>query len=142
MKERKIAPKPKQNQIKMSSDKCKQYPAEDPNCDGSISEAMESQGKYVCFICGTYTRLIINIYEPRCGPNMIDVISERFKMRPLKDDKFLCYNCNNCLINWYTMQKKNDDSSHEDSQQTTSSTMSAASTANAHDKTAFETSGK
>lgn len=122
----------------MSSDKCKQYSPEDSNCDESISEPAEN----VCFICGTYTRLIINIYEPRCGPNMIDVINERYKMQPLKDDKYLCYNCNNGLINWYTMKKKTEDSCHEDTQQTTSSTMSAANAANAHDKTTYETSGK
>lgn len=77
---------------------------------------------------------------------MIDVISEKFKMRPLNDDKFLCYSCNNWLINWYTVQKKGNDSSHEDAQQqtTTSSTMSAAMAANVHvdEKTATKTSGK
>lgn len=127
----------------MSSHKCQQNSPEDPNCDASISDnTIDSQENHVCFICGSYTRLIINIHEPRCGPNMIDVISEKFKMRPLSDDKFLCYNCNNWLINWYTMQKKNDDSSHEDTQQTTSSTMSAAITTSAHQKTAYKTSGK
>lgn len=122
----------------MSSDKCKKYPAEDAQCEESMSENTDGREKNVCFICGSYTRLTINIHEPRCGPNMIDVISEKFKMRPLHDDKFLCYNCNNWLINWYTMQKRSDDSSHEDTHQTTSSTMSA----NAHEQTAFETSGK
>lgn len=83
--------------------------------------------KKVCFICGSYTKYVINIHEPRCGPNMIEVITEKFKMRPLNDDKFLCYSCNNWLINWHSMQKKNnDDSSHEDVHQSTSSTMSAA----------------
>lgn len=82
---------------------------------------------------------------------MIDVISQKFKMRPLNDDKFLCYSCNNWLINWYSMQKKkkkndqNHDSSNEDAAQqtTTSSTMSAAIMANAYkQQTATKTSGK
>lgn len=123
----------------MSSNNCKQFSPEDE----SLTETIENREKKVCFICGSQTTLIINIHEPRCGPNMIDVISEKFKMRPLNDDKFLCYSCNNWLINWYTVQKKSDDSSHEDAQQqTTSSTMSAAITANAHEQTATKTSGK
>lgn len=124
----------------MSSDK-QLSPGEYSNWDGSVSENTQNQEQKVCFICGNHTTLIINIHEPRCGPNMIDVISEKFKMRPLHDDKYLCYNCNNWLINWYTVQKKNNDSSHEDSQ-TTSSTMSAAITTNAREQTATKTSGK
>ncbi|XP_055318467.1 uncharacterized protein LOC129576788 [Sitodiplosis mosellana] len=126
----------------MSSNNCKQFSPEDSKQDESATETSENREKKVCFICGGRTTLIINIHEPRCGPNMIDVISEKFKMRPLNDDKFLCYSCNNWLINWYTVQKKSDDSSHEDAQeQTTSSTMSAAITANAHGKqTATKTS--
>lgn len=127
----------------MSSNNCKQYSPEDPNWDETIMETTENREKKVCFICGSHTTLIINIHEPRCGPNMIDVISEKFKMRPLNDDKFLCYSCNNWLINWYTVQKKNDDNSHEDAQhQTTSSTMSAAITINEHEQTAMKTSGR
>lgn len=126
----------------MSSNNRKQYSPDDSNLDGSMMESTENRETKVCFICGTHTTLIVNIHEPRCGPNMIDVISEKFKMKPLNDDKFLCYSCNNWLVNWYTMQKKNDDSSHEDAQQTTSSTMSAAITANAHEQNATKTSGK
>lgn len=127
----------------MSSNNCKQFSPEDPNWDETVTETTQNHEKKVCFICGSHTTLIINIHEPRCGPNMIDVISEKFKMRPLNDDKFLCYSCNNWLINWYTVQKKNDDSGHEDVQhQTTSSTMSAAITLNAHEQTAMKTSGK
>lgn len=127
----------------MSSNNCKQSMPDEQHWDELMTENTENREKKVCFICGSHTTLIINIHEPRCGPNMIDVISEKFKMRPLHDDKFLCYSCNNWLINWYTVQKKNDDSSHEDAhQQTTSSTMSAAITPNAHEQTATKTSGK
>lgn len=123
----------------MSSNNCKQNTPDEPHRDETVMETTDNREKKVCFICGSHTTLIINIHEPRCGPNMIDVISEKFKMRPLNDDKFLCYSCNNWLINWYTVQKKNDDSSHEDAQhQTTSSTMSAA----IHEQTATKTSGK
>lgn len=37
--------------------------------------------KKVCFICGSYTTLTINIYEPRTGPNIVDVINEKFKVQ-------------------------------------------------------------
>lgn len=77
---------------------------------------------------------------------MIDVISEKFKMRPLNDDKFLCYSCNNWLINWYSMQNKNKQtqpkSNEDDQQTTTSSTMSATIMANAYKHIAAKTSGK
>lgn len=135
-----------------SSNNCKQYSPDELNVDGAMSvDSTENQEKKVCFICGSHTTQFINIYDRRCGPNMIDVISEKFKMRPLNDDKFLCYSCNNWLINWYSMQTKkknakNHDSSNEDvAQQTTpSSTMSAAIMAvNAYQQqTTTKTSGK
>lgn len=126
-----------------SQDNCKQFSPEDSDCDKTFSDTMQNQEKRVCFICGSHTTQIINIHEPRCGPNMIEVISEKFNMRPLNDDKFLCYSCNNWLVNWYTMQKKNiDDSIQESAQQTTSSTMSAAITTNALEQTATKTIGK
>lgn len=126
-----------------TSNNCKQYSPDELNAGAAMSvDSTENQEKKVCFICGSHTTQFINIYERRCGPNMIDVISQKFKMRPLNDDKFLCYSCNNWLINWYSMQKKrkkNNDSSNEDAQQnTTSSTMSA----NAYKQTATKTSGK
>lgn len=128
----------------MSSNNHKQYSPDDFNIDGSMVESTDNPEAKVCFICGTHTTLIINIHEPRCGPNMINVISEKFKMRPLNDDKFLCYTCNNWLVNWYTMQKKSgNDSNHEDAQQTTSSTVSTATAESAHEQTAtIQTSGK
>lgn len=117
----------------------KKYSAEESSRDGSMPE---NQDKKVCFICGSHTTLVVNIHEPRSGPNMIEVISEKFQMRPLNDDKFLCYNCNNWLVNWYTTQKTYNDGSHEDPQQTTSSTMSTAITTNVHEQTAPKTSGE
>lgn len=133
-----------------SSNNCKKYPSN----GAAMADSEENKEKRVCFICGSHTTLFINIYERRCGPNMIDVISEKFKMRPLNDDKFLCYSCNNWLINWYSMQKRtknnkantNDRSSNEDAAQqnaaATSSTMSATIMANAYEQTATKISGK
>lgn len=123
----------------MSSDNYKQYSPGDSTGNGSMTESGEQQEKKVCFICGRYTELVVNIHEPRRGPNMIEVISKKFNMQPLDDDKFLCYNCNNWLVNWYMMQPANSDSSHEDAQQTASSTMST--TTNAHEQTTTKTSG-
>lgn len=100
----------------MSSDESNQHRSDESHSDDPLKE------KKVCFICGSHTIFIINIHEPRSGPNMIDVISEKFKMRPLNDDKFLCYSCNNWLINWYSMQNKYDRHNETDS-------SSAASTA-------------
>lgn len=129
-----------------SSNNCKQYSPDESNIGATMVASTENQEKKVCFICGSHTTQFINIYERRCGPNMIDVISQKFKMRPLNDDKFLCYSCNNWLINWYSMQKKkkkNNDSSNEDAQKnTTSSTMSAAIMENAFMQTATKTSGE
>lgn len=61
---------------------------------------------------------------------MIDVISEKYKMRPLNDDKFVCYDCNNWLVNWYSMQKEknNDDSNHESTSSTVSATIATNKT--------------
>lgn len=36
--------------------------------------------KKVCFICGSYTSQTINIFEPRNGPNIIELINEKFKV--------------------------------------------------------------
>lgn len=88
----------------MSSEKRPPTYSDEPDSSEDQLES-SSKEKKVCFICGSHTVFIVNIHEPRSGPNMIDVISEKFKMRPLHDDKFLCYSCNNWLINWYTVQK-------------------------------------
>lgn len=125
-----------------SSNNCKRYSPDESDTAAAMVDSIENHEKKVCFICGSQTTLFINIYEPRAGPNMIDVISEKFKMRPLTDDKFLCYNCNNWLVNWYSMRKTTNDSSNGDDQHsTTSATMSAAIMANEHEQTSTKTSG-
>lgn len=111
----------------MSSNSCDEKLSTDhPSPDQSDAQRPE---KRICFICGSYTTSIINIHEPRCGPNMIDVISEKYQMRPLNDDKFVCYDCNNWLVNWYSMRKKNnDDSNHESTSSTISATIATNKT--------------
>lgn len=42
------------------------------------------QQKKVCFICGSQTTFTINIYEPRSGPNIVDVINQKFKVQVRK----------------------------------------------------------
>lgn len=91
--------------------------------------------KRVCFICGSQTTLIINIHEPRNGPNIVDVISEKFKTRPLSDDRFLCYSCNNWLINWYSLQSRvggAKDANEAAATTTTTSNSESGSSKNGH----------
>lgn len=88
--------------------------ADEPNSPTAIPKCGTGGGgsgqeKRVCFICGSQTTQIINIHEPRAGPNIVDVISEKFKTRPQNDDKFLCYSCNNWLINWHSLQAKGNE---------------------------------
>lgn len=47
------------------------------------------QQKKVCFICGSQTTFTINIYEPRSGPNIVDVINEKFKVQVRKPSLYL-----------------------------------------------------
>ena len=35
----------------------------------------------VCLICGIHTTLSLNIFEPRNGPNIVDVIYLKYKFR-------------------------------------------------------------
>lgn len=129
----------------MSSENCNRNSPNDQSHHNneSATENRPNPEIKVCFICGCHTTLVINIREPRCGPNMIDVISEKFKMQPLNEDKFLCYSCNNWLVNWYSTRKMNNAASQKDTKQTTSSTMLASITANAHEQqTTTKTSGK
>lgn len=42
---------------------------------------VKQQQKKVCFICGSHTTFTINIYEPRSGPNIVDVINQKFKVQ-------------------------------------------------------------
>lgn len=88
----------------------------------------QKKEKKVCFICGSHTIFIINIHDKRVGPDMIDVIKQKFNMQILNDDKFLCYSCNNWLINWYSMQNKND-TNDESTAEASSSAAAAASIA-------------
>lgn len=64
----------------------------------------------VCLICGSHTDLVLNIFEPRCGPNIVEIIYAKFKFKAEKSsaDKFICYDCNNWLINWFSLQNKNE----------------------------------
>lgn len=67
--------------------------------------------KKTCIICGCHTNQTINIYEPRSGPNIVRLIQARFKFQPLNEDKYLCYSCNNWLINWHSLQALNSNDS-------------------------------
>lgn len=128
----------------MSSNNFKrESPSRERNVEDHSSSDEQPTEKKVCFVCGSRTIYIINIRERRCGPNMIDVISEKFKMRPLSDDKFLCYSCNNWLINWYSMQKKNNTNSQDDDlQQTTTSSTTSATVTPIATAESTKTSGK
>lgn len=37
--------------------------------------------KRICLICGCHTNQTINIYEPRSGPNIIELIQAKFKFQ-------------------------------------------------------------
>lgn len=119
----------------MSSDESNQLRSDESHSDDPLKE------KKVCFICGSHTIFIINIHEPRSGPNMIDVISEKFKMRPLNDDKFLCYSCNNWLINWYSMQNKYDRHNETDSSTAASTAREIATTSGGRSGNTSSSSG-
>lgn len=47
---------------------------------GGSGGAVAIAAKKVCFICGSYTSQTINIFEPRDGPNIIELINEKFKV--------------------------------------------------------------
>ncbi|KAL5285915.1 hypothetical protein ACFFRR_007535 [Megaselia abdita] len=75
--------------------------------------------KRICLICGCHTNQTINIYEPRSGPNIIELIQAKFKFQPINEDKYLCFSCNNWLINWHSLQCVN--SNEEESAESSSS---------------------
>ncbi|XP_035786427.1 protein phyllopod-like [Anopheles albimanus] len=86
----------------------------------------------VCLICGIYTNLSFNIFEPRNGPNIIDVIYEKYKFRAERGDnadKHICFSCNNWLINWYSLQNSSGSRTYEP---TPSSSRSSDSSNNRH----------
>ncbi|KAH8305940.1 hypothetical protein KR018_004980 [Drosophila ironensis] len=72
--------------------------------------------KRTCLICGCHTNQTINIYEPRSGPNIVQLIQAKFKFQPLNEDKFLCFSCNNWLINWHSLQTVNSNEAESQSQ--------------------------
>ncbi|KAM7341895.1 phyllopod [Cochliomyia hominivorax] len=72
-----------------------------------MSENSSEYLKRTCLICGCHTNQTINIYEPRSGPNIVQLIQEKFKFQPLNEDKYLCFSCNNWLINWHSLQALN-----------------------------------
>uniref|UniRef100_A0A182WDR4 ZAD domain-containing protein n=1 Tax=Anopheles minimus TaxID=112268 RepID=A0A182WDR4_9DIPT len=88
----------------------------------------------VCLICGIYTNLSLNIFEPRNGPNIVDVIYEKYKFRAERGDtadKHICFSCNNWLINWYSLQNTSSGSSRTcEPAPSTSRSSSAADSSN------------
>ncbi|XP_073847078.1 phyllopod [Musca autumnalis] len=72
-----------------------------------MSENSSEYLKRTCLICGCHTNQTINIYEPRKGPNIVQLIQAKFKFQPLNEDKYLCFSCNNWLINWHSLQALN-----------------------------------
>ncbi|XP_058833150.1 protein phyllopod [Topomyia yanbarensis] len=70
----------------------------------------------VCLICGIYTNLSLNIFEPRNGPNIREVIYQKYNFRAERGDneeKYICYSCNNWLINWYSLQHLSESRTYE-----------------------------
>ncbi|ALC41166.1 phyl [Drosophila busckii] len=85
----------------------------------SSSASAASASEYLkrtCLICGCQTNQTINIYEPRSGPNIVQLIQAKFKFQPLNEDKFLCFSCNNWLINWHSLQAVNSNDAESQSQ--------------------------
>ncbi|KAH8405146.1 hypothetical protein KR222_005431, partial [Zaprionus bogoriensis] len=83
---------------------------------GSGSGASSEYLKRTCLICGCQTNQTINIYEPRSGPNIVQLIQAKFKFQPLNEDKFLCFSCNNWLINWHSLQAVNSNDAEAQNQ--------------------------
>lgn len=76
----------------------------------NISDRSDGQIKgKVCLCCNSYTIFVVSIREPKYGPNMMEAIMEKLNRQPFDDDKYLCYSCNNWLIDWFTRQKQLDD---------------------------------
>ncbi|XP_023168729.2 protein phyllopod [Drosophila hydei] len=84
----------------------------------SSADAAAAASEYLkrtCLICGCQTNQTINIYEPRSGPNIVQLIQAKFKFQPLNEDKFLCFSCNNWLINWHSLQALNSNDAESQS---------------------------
>ncbi|XP_037032029.1 protein phyllopod [Bradysia coprophila] len=78
-----------------------------------MSSESPRKKRLTCLICGSYTASMLNIYEPRCGPNIVEIIKQKFELELSDEDspQYLCYQCNNWLINWHSLQNINDGSS-------------------------------
>ncbi|XP_017061510.1 protein phyllopod [Drosophila ficusphila] len=87
-----------------------------PSAAVVASAASSEYLKRTCLICGCHTNQTINIYEPRSGPNIVQLIQAKFKFQPLNEDKFLCFSCNNWLINWHSLQAVNSNEAEGQSQ--------------------------
>lgn len=46
-----------------------------------MSENSSEYLKRTCLICGCHTNQTINIYEPRSGPNIVQLIQAKFKFQ-------------------------------------------------------------
>ncbi|XP_017069526.1 protein phyllopod [Drosophila eugracilis] len=88
----------------------------DPSAALAAPAASSEYLKRTCLICGCHTNQTINIYEPRSGPNIVQLIQAKFKFQPLNEDKFLCFSCNNWLINWHSLQAVNSNEAESQSQ--------------------------
>ncbi|XP_016979765.1 protein phyllopod [Drosophila rhopaloa] len=88
----------------------------DPSAAVVAPAASSEYLKRTCLICGCHTNQTINIYEPRSGPNIVQLIQAKFKFQPLNEDKFLCFSCNNWLINWHSLQTVNSNEAESQSQ--------------------------
>ncbi|EDW79674.1 uncharacterized protein Dwil_GK17893 [Drosophila willistoni] len=93
----------------------------------STAAASSEYLKRTCLICGCHTNQTINIYEPRSGPNIVQLIQAKFKFQPLNEDKFLCFSCNNWLINWHSLQSSCSNSNDAESQSHSPSHMGNSS---------------
>ncbi|XP_055538896.1 uncharacterized protein LOC129726198 [Wyeomyia smithii] len=79
----------------------------DKQCGSTGGTPRLAKKTNVCLICGIYTNLSLNIFEPRSGPNIREVIYQKYNFRAERGDnvdKYICYSCNNWLINWYSLQ--------------------------------------
>lgn len=84
----------------------------------SAGGSQKSNKTNVCLICGIYTNLSINIFEPRSGPDIREVIYQKYNFKAERndnEDKYICYSCNNWLINWYSLQCLSESRNYEPS---------------------------
>lgn len=57
----------------------------------------------ICFICGLQTEKVINIYRSRSGPNILDILKDKFNKSILSDEKHVCLACKNWLTIWLSL---------------------------------------